>query len=59
MELIGGEMPGLVPGMIFLIVVLGLVFEAIDERAVRRGVDETRQRVEPEAEILQPLVEAA
>ena len=59
MELIGGEMPGLVPGMIFLIVVLGLVFEAIDEHAVRRGVGETRQRVEPEAEILQPLVEAA
>jgi hypothetical protein len=52
-------MLGLVPGVIFLIVVLGLVFEAIDEHAVRHGVGETRQRVEPEAEILQPLVEAA
>ena len=59
MDLIGGNILGLVPGVIFLIVATGLVVETLDERLVRRHVDAVRPRQTVTAEILQPLVEAA
>ena len=59
MDLIGGNILGLVPGVIFLIVATGLVVETLDERLVRRHVDAVRPRQRVTAEILQPLVEAA
>ena len=58
-DLIVGNFLELVPGVIFVVVALGLVVEALDEGAASRHKSEIRPQVPDAAEVLQPLVEAA
>lgn len=59
MEFVSGELLGMVPGMILVIVAMGLMVEAIDERKVLVQVRESLPRAPAGTEVLRPLAEAA
>jgi hypothetical protein len=58
-EFVSGELLGMVPGMILVIVAMGLMVEAIDERKVLVQVRESLPREPAGTEVLRPLAEAA